>query len=151
MGYWAGRHVLVTGAGGFIGGNLAASLAGKGAHITTITRSHKPWSALTLLGAAAEVRRIPGDIRDTSFCAQVVAERRVTHVFHLAAPALVRVAARNPAGTFDSNVRGTWSPLEACRVVGGVEAIIVASSDKPYGSHPTLPCRKDAGLSPTCP
>lgn len=151
MGYWSGKQVLVTGAGGFIGGNLAACLAGEGAHVTTITRSHNPWSALTLLGGTAEVRQIPGDVRDTSFCAQVVAERRVTHVFHLAAQALVGVAARNPAGTFDSNVRGTWALLEACRIVGRIEAIVVASSDKAYGSHSTLPYREDADLSPIYP
>ena len=151
MGYWSGKRVLITGGAGFIGGNLAVALAREGGHVTAITRGHDPRNTLALLGAADEVRQTPGDVRDSAFCAQVLAEGRVTHVFHLAAQALVGVAARNPAGTFDSNVRGTWSLLDACRVIGGVESIVVASSDKAYGIHPTLPYREEACLSPAYP
>ena len=151
MGYWSGRRVLVTGAGGFIGGNLAAALVQQGAHVTTITRGHDPWSTLTLLGVAAGVREVPGDVRDSALDAQVIAEHQVSDVFHLAAQALVGVAARNPTGTFDSNIRGTWALLDACRVVGGVRSIVVASSDKAYGAHTSLPYREEAGLSPVFP
>jgi CDP-glucose 4,6-dehydratase len=72
----------------------------------------------------------------------------VTHepgtVYHLGAQTLVGAARRAPLLTFESNVRGTWNVLEACRrhpdVVGRV---VVASSDKAYGEVDTLPYTED--------
>ena len=49
-----------------------------------------------------------------------------------------------------SNVRGTWTLLEAC-LAGGVERVVVASSDKAYGAHDELPYREDFALQPTAP
>ena len=71
-------------------------------------------------------------------------------VFHLAAQTIVGTAADSPAPTFDANVRGTWTLLEACRE-HGVEAVVVASSDKAYGAHDELPYREDFALRPTAP
>ncbi len=48
------------------------------------------------------------------------------------------MADRSPTSTFETNIRGTWILLEACRRHGG-ERVVVASSDKAYGSHETLP------------
>jgi CDP-glucose 4,6-dehydratase len=66
-------------------------------------------------------------------------------VFHLAAQTIVGTANRSPASTFETNVRGTWMVLEACRL-HGVESLIVASSDKAYGSQQDLPYREDQPL-----
>ena len=71
-------------------------------------------------------------------------------MFHLAAQTIVGVAADSPAPTFDANVRGTWTLLEACRE-HGVERVVVASSDKAYGAHDELPYREDFALRPTAP
>jgi CDP-glucose 4,6-dehydratase len=71
-------------------------------------------------------------------------------VFHLAAQTLVGPAAESPASTFETNVRGTWSVLEACRETG-VDRVVVASSDKAYGAHEELPYREDFALRPTAP
>src|SRR5439155_2341242 len=57
----------------------------------------------------------------------------------------------NPVETFDTNVRGTWATLEACRRSPQVRAVIVASSDKAYGEHVDLPYREDTPLAPTHP
>ena len=59
-------------------------------------------------------------------------------------------AAESPASTFETNVRGTWIVLEACRETG-VERVVVASSDKAYGAHDELPYREDFALRPTAP
>lgn len=151
MTHWSGRRVLITGAGGFLGGNLAAELVRTGAHVTAVIRDLDPRNTLLLLGVGGEVREARGDLRDPAFCERVVAGHRVTDVFHLAAQATVAVAAQAPAGTFDSNIRGTWTLLDACRSVGSLESIVVASSDKAYGIHPTLPYREDTCLSPSFP
>ncbi len=75
-------------------------------------------------------------------------EHGVELVFHLAAQAIVSVANRSPASTFESNVRGTWNLLDACRDLGGhgPYAIVVASSDKAYGEQEELPYREDLPL-----
>ena len=71
-------------------------------------------------------------------------------MFHLAAQTIVGTAAASPASTFETNVRGTWTLLEACRE-HGVERVVVASSDKAYGAHDELPYREDFALRPTAP
>ena len=58
---------------------------------------------------------------------------------HLAAQTIVTIANRNPESTFDTNVRGTWTLLEACRRSPLVKQIAFASSDKAYGSQERLP------------
>ncbi len=52
--------------------------------------------------------------------------------------------------TFEANVQGTWTLLEACRQAE-VERVVVASSDKAYGQHERLPYTEDAALRPTFP
>ena len=49
---------------------------------------------------------------------------------------------------FESNVRGTWTLLQAC-LEDGVDRVVFASSDKAYGAHDELPYREDFPLQPT--
>src|SRR5207253_4789888 len=58
----------------------------------------------------------------------------------------VEHALRDPANTFRSNVEGTWELLDACRRSGRPTRIVVASSDKAYGSQPVLPYTEDQPL-----
>jgi len=66
-------------------------------------------------------------------------EYEIDTVFHLAAQTIVGIANRNPVSTFESNIRGTWALLEACRRSPKVKSIVVASSDKAYGDCDKLP------------
>jgi CDP-glucose 4,6-dehydratase len=66
--------------------------------------------------------------------------------FHLAAEAIVSVATGSPLSAFESNIRGTWQLLEAARRAGGVRRVVVASSDKVYGSQSVLPYREDSAM-----
>jgi CDP-glucose 4,6-dehydratase len=77
---------------------------------------------------------------------RVLGEYEIDTVFHLAAQAVVGIASRNPPSTLDTNIRGTWTVLEACRRSPLVRQIVVASSDKAYGPHSTLPYREDMSL-----
>src|SRR6185436_20656017 len=63
---------------------------------------------------------------------------------------IVGTASNSPALTFETNVRGTWTVLEACRRAG-VERVVVASSDKAYGAHDELPYTEELALRPTAP
>ena len=68
-------------------------------------------------------------------------------MFHLAAQAPVGVAAQNPAATFDSNIRGTWTLLDACRVVGGGRSRSWSPRRiRPTASTPASLIREDACL-----
>ena len=87
------------------------------------------------------------DLTDYESLLRILNEHEIRAVFHLAAQAIVVKANRAPLGTWESNVRGTYTLLEACRTTGGaVERIVVASSDKAYGDHEELPYREDFAL-----
>ena len=92
------------------------------------------------------VRIVRGDVCDQPLLERVLGEYEIDTVFHLAAQAIVGVANRNPVSTFESNIRGTWALLEACRRSPRVKQIVTASSDKAYGDHDQLPYHEDAPL-----
>lgn len=146
---------LVTGGRGFVGSWLARALLERAERVERVVSldrengSGRP-SGLELLGIAGDVEEIEGDLRDAELVGRVLAERGVETVFHLGAQTIVGTAARSPAETFDVNVRGTWTLLEACRE-HGAGGVVVASSDKAYGAHEELPYREDLPLRPTAP
>jgi CDP-glucose 4,6-dehydratase len=76
----------------------------------------------------------------------VLGEYEIDTVIHLAAQTIVGIANRNPISTFESNIAGTWSLLEACRRSPQVKQIVVASSDKAYGDNEHLPYDEETPL-----
>ncbi len=76
----------------------------------------------------------------------MLGEYEVNTVFHLAAQTIVQIANRNPVSTFETNIQGTWALLEASRRSPAVKQIILASSDKAYGEHESLPYDEEAPL-----
>ncbi|MGA9859913.1 MAG: NAD-dependent epimerase/dehydratase family protein [Solirubrobacteraceae bacterium] len=142
--------VLVTGAYGLLGAWLTRALLATGRRVVVIRRDEPTASALALLGLAERVDVVHGDICAEGLIARALGEYEVSSVFHLAAQTLVGTANRSPRPTFETNVRGTWMLMEACRL-HGVAAVVVASSDKAYGRQPELPYREDQALAPTFP
>ncbi|MFZ0040619.1 MAG: GDP-mannose 4,6-dehydratase [Solirubrobacteraceae bacterium] len=145
-----GHSVLVTGAHGLLGSWLTAALVRDGARVVVIRRDEPVTSALELMGVATRVATVRGDICEEGLVARALSEYAVDSVFHLAAQTLVGTANHAPRSTFETNVRGTWIVLEACRA-HGVASVIVASSDKAYGRQPELPYSEDQPLVPTYP
>jgi CDP-glucose 4,6-dehydratase len=141
---------LVTGAQGFAGSWLAKALVAEGASVVAYDRGDPPLSGLALQGIEAEVELVRGDLTDGPLIAQTLKDHRVDGVFHLAAQTIVGTANQSPVPTFEANIRGTWTLLEACREAR-VGVVVVASSDKAYGAHEALPYREDAALQPTFP
>ena len=80
-----------------------------------------------------------------------LASHRPGTVFHLAAQTQVGEANRDPLGTWETNVRGTYLLLEAVRRHDPGTQVVVASSDKAYGSHDELPYREEFPLRATFP
>ena len=121
-----------------------------GVRVVSLNRANDRLSGLDLLGVADDVVDVEGDVRDADLVAKVIADNGVDTVYHLAAQAIVGEANASPVPTFESNIEGTWTVLEACRVAG-VERVVVASSDKAYGPHDQLPYAEGASLQPIYP
>jgi len=144
--FWADRPTLVTGASGLLGGWLVKQLLGRGADVVCLLRDQVPQCELVRSGAVDRVRIVRGDVTDQALLERVLGEYEIDTVFHLAAQTIVPVANRNPVSTFESNIKGTWVILEACRQSSKVKQIILASSDKAYGEHEVLPYDESAPL-----
>jgi CDP-glucose 4,6-dehydratase len=143
--------VLVTGAYGLLGGWLTRALTAAGRPVVVIRRDRTPLSVMTVMDLEPRVTVVEGDITSAGFVQRLLAEYEIESVFHLAAQTLVPSANSNPISTFETNIRGTWLLLDACRVVGGVGSIVVAASDKAYGVHSDLPYRESHALTPLYP
>jgi CDP-glucose 4,6-dehydratase len=144
--FWLDRPVLVTGASGFLGGWLVKQLLEAGAEVVCPVRDWVPGSQLIGCGLLKKVNLVRGDITDQALIERALGEYEVKTVFHLAAQTIVTIANRNPVSTFESNIRGTWSVLEACRRSPCVEQVVAASSDKAYGCHESLPYHEELPL-----
>jgi CDP-glucose 4,6-dehydratase len=137
--FWQNRSVLVTGCTGLLGSWLVSELINAQAQVTGLVRDIVPKSRLYGDNAQSKINVVHGQVEDLSILKRAIAEYEIDTVFHLAAQTIVGVANRDPLGTFEANIKGTWNVLEACRQVGGVSRIVVASSDKAYGDQDILP------------
>jgi len=149
--FWQSKNVFVTGADGFIGSWVAKTLIEKGANVFVIIRDIKRVCSLDLLKIRGKVEIIHGDIIDLPCVERIMNEKEIDSVFHLAAQAMVCIANKSPISTFESNIKGTWNVLEACRLNNNVKRIVVASSDKAYGVQKELPYTEDSPLLGTYP
>jgi CDP-glucose 4,6-dehydratase len=144
--FWRDRSVLVTGATGLLGGWLTRSLLSHGASVVCLVRDWVPQCELVRKNQLEQVNVVRGDVTDRGVIERALGEYEVQTVFHLAAQTIVGIANRNPVSTFESNIQGTWNLLEACRRSPFVSAIVIASSDKAYGTHTVLPYSEEMAL-----
>ncbi len=144
--FWRDRPVLVTGATGLLGSWLVKRLLVLEADVVVLVRDWVPQSELVSGGMLDRVKVVRGDVRDGPLLERILGEYEIDTVFHLAAQTIVGIANRNPLSTFETNIGGTWSLLEACRRSPRIQQIVVASSDKAYGDHDDLPYDEDTPL-----
>ena len=149
--FWRDRPTFVTGATGLVGGWLVKRLVDLGADVVCLVRDWAPSSELLSNGPLDRVRLVRGDVRSQALLERALGEYEIDTVIHLAAQTIVTIANRNPVSTLDTNIRGTWALLEACRRSPSVRQIVVASSDKAYGECDTLPYDESTPLRGTHP
>jgi len=145
--FWLHRRVFVTGATGMVGHWLVRDLIAAGARVVCLVRDPDPQSGFYRSGDYQKVSLVQGDVEDFASLERAINDHEVETVFHLAAQPIVGVAHRNPLPTFETNVRGTYNLLEACRLHSSlVKRVVIASSDKAYGPHDDLPYTEEMPL-----
>ena len=112
---WSNKHVLVTGAGGFIGSHLAERLAELGARTHALVHYNAlgRWGWLDQSPLRKEMEVIAGDICDRDSVRRAM--QGVDMVFHLAALIAIPYSYHAPASYVRTNVEGTLNVLQAAR------------------------------------
>ncbi len=130
---YRGRRVLVTGHTGFKGAWLSAWLDLLGAEVTGISlpACTEP-NLFNASGLHTPITSLFVDIREYNQLRAAIAETQPQIVLHLAAQSLVRRSYADPLETFQTNVIGSANLMQACRDVGGVQAIVCVTTDKVY-------------------
>src|SRR6266508_428941 len=144
--FWLDRPTFVTGATGLVGVWLLRRLLEQGADVVCLVRDWVPGSGLVRSSLVESTKVVRGDVRDQATLERVLGEYEIGTVIHLAAQTIVTIANRNPVSTWETNVQGTWALLEACRRTPTVQQIVMASSDKAYGDHDSLPYDENTPL-----
>ena len=130
---FSGRRILITGHTGFKGSWLSLILYELGAEVMGYALmpedADNHFKALNLRDL---VRNIEGDVRDRKKLAKTVSQFRPEFVFHLAAQPIVRRSYADPFGTFETNVMGSVSLLDAVRHCDSVRSLVFVTSDKCY-------------------
>ncbi|MDZ4063919.1 MAG: GDP-mannose 4,6-dehydratase [Coriobacteriia bacterium] len=92
------------------------------------------------------MKTLVGSVTDQAFVLRALQEHKVDVCFHLAGQAVAGLAEDSPYDTLDTNIRGTYSILEACKVAGTVQAVVVASSERAYGNQAASPYTEKSPL-----
>jgi CDP-glucose 4,6-dehydratase len=139
-GFWSARRVFVTGATGLVGSWLVRELVDRGAYVVCLVRDWDPQSELMRSGTINRTSVINGQLENYATLERAIVTHETDTVIHLGAETIVGSALKMPLQAFESNVRGTYNLLEACRVHSKiVKRVAVASSDKAYGTAERLP------------
>ena len=122
---WADRKVLVTGANGFIGPWLIRALTARGAKVYALFRVGSK-SAAKDFGTCVQV--IQGDITDLTMLSKLMRDQQIDLVYHLAAINTNTGSSISPYDIFETNTRGTYTVLEACRRSNRPVHAVISSS-----------------------
>ncbi|CAN5271723.1 NAD-dependent 4,6-dehydratase LegB [soil metagenome] len=134
----AGRRVLVTGAGGFIGSRLTERLVEAGADVRVLVRytseGDAGWLDRSSVRGQIDIRR--GDLADRDSVFDAVKDREI--VFHLGALIAIPYSYLAPESYVRTNMMGTLNVLQAVRELG-VARLVQTSTSEVYGSAQTIP------------
>lgn len=151
-GFWSGRDVLVTGAGGFIGSHLAETLVRAGANVRAFVRYNSRndlgWLETADPDVLAEIEIFRGDLVNPEAVQNAVAGRDT--VLHLGALIPIPYSYQHPREFVDANVTGGLNMFEACRRIG-VRRLVHTSSSETYGTAQRVPIDEDHPMNAQSP
>jgi dTDP-glucose 4,6-dehydratase len=134
------KHILVTGAGGFIGSHLVEQLVENGAKVRAFVRYNSRADAGLLkqipVATLKEIEIIGGDLRDEDAVRKAVQGNQI--VFHLGALISIPYSYYHPVEVVSTNIMGTLNMLLACRDFG-VERMVHTSTSEVYGTALQVP------------
>jgi len=144
-------RLLVTGAGGFVGGHLV-ELVRREAPDTSVHGVVLPHGSLAW-STSKGARVVEADLDDPAAAAAVIEEVRPDGIVHLAGQSSVHQSWLDPGGTLRTNVLGIVHLLDAARRAALRPAVLVVGSAEEYGpvSEAELPIRETAPLRPASP
>jgi CDP-glucose 4,6-dehydratase len=132
-------NIFITGVNGFVGSALAERFLNEGHRVVGLVRDFNYKSRKDILDKISVVQ---GDLRDKSVINYALSQYEITKIFHVGAVSILRKSVVDPITAYETNVLGTVYLLEAARQQG-VEKVVIASSDKSYGTYNQLPYVED--------
>ena len=137
------KHILITGAAGFIGYHLSLYLKARGDFVIGLDNFNDYYTPQLKYDRAKNLKKndiqvINGDLLDTALLEEIVVKHRITHIMHLAAQAGVRYSLVNPQAYVTANINGFLNILELCRKYPHLY-LTYASSSSVYGTNSNTP------------
>lgn len=139
LAYLRGKRVLITGAGGSIGSELARQLLSGGAERiylfghgeNSIYQIDRELRLLQEGGVGEKATIVPviGELKDREYMRYIIRQLKCDVVFHAAAYKHVPLMEANPVAVIENNVFGTANLLDAC-LEAGVKRFVLISTDK---------------------
>src|SRR5450759_1891732 len=143
----ADRHVLITGADGFIGSHLTEALVRQGYDVRAFVlyNSFNSWGWLDHCDedVKGKFEVFAGDIRDPNGVR--TAMKGCDAVLHLAALIAIPYSYHSPDTYVDTNVKGTLNVVQAARDLG-VSKVVHTSTSEVYGTARFVPITEDHPL-----
>lgn len=149
-------NILVTGGAGFIGSHTVERLLSQESAQVTILDNFNDYydpaiKRVNIRKIADRVKVREADLTDRAAVDAVFDEGSFDAVIHLAARAGVRPSIERPELYIDTNIKGTFNLLEACKRTG-CRKFVFASSSSVYGVNKKVPfCETDAILQTISP
>ena len=147
---WAGKKVLVTGAGGFIGSHLVEALVERGARVRALVHYHNDssWGWLDHSPVRDDVEVVQGDVRAWDSLSLAIQGQEV--VYHLAALVSVPYSYGTPQDFMMTNALGSLNVFQVALSMG-IERVIFMSSSEVYGSAQQVPMDEQHPTEPSHP
>jgi len=133
---YAGKKVLITGAGGYIGTNLTYALLDADCEIIRVSRNGD-LPVLVRSGLKNSVSDFVGEYEKQSFWQSILQD--VDILFHLSAQTNIYEAAKDPLADFEANVVPVLHMLDAVHSSGGSTGVVFASSATVVGMTENIP------------
>jgi len=145
-----GKHVLVTGADGFIGSHLTEMLLIRNCRVRALSQynSFNNWGWLESISPRSELEIMAGDVRDPNYCREVAVG--IDTVFHLAALIAIPYSYVAPDSYVDTNVKGTLNICQAAKE-NGCRRLIHTSTSEVYGTARYVPIDEKHPIQPQSP
>ncbi|MDP1728807.1 MAG: NAD-dependent epimerase/dehydratase family protein [archaeon] len=145
--YWKNKNVLITGGTGYLGLEIASKLIELSGKVICFSKDNPKEKSLFYTNKMQDkIKIILGNILDLELVKKTIQENNIEVVFHLAGQPIANIGLEKPLETIQTNVMGTTTLLEACRLTSSVKSILVASSIHAYNPNKPMPFREDDEL-----